>query len=249
MSQITPRLLALAAALQLGCACAFAQQAAEPDSAGLVRVIDLGAGRDPDLRPYSHMLKGAQAFERHHGLAPQAALRFVLRPDSSNGTLDGVTLGIGDHNRSMPVSFGADGVFTLPLDVADKDDEADLVTNRRRKSIRWSPHIHSPGVPADRRRLGDLRLHCEVFAAVIKAGVPAQLQQQAAARLPDCASPKLVLNFAAARPLTGATLVSGARRLALPISNRGGFAAPLADRGWDDEALVEFVYAAPAQPE
>lgn len=147
------------------CACllpALAQEqtAAPGDTASqdMQQVVDVQSTRDPDLRPYRTMLKGLDAYADHQRLAPGAPLRFMLVPATPQARLDGVTLHLSADNLSIPVPLAADGGFTLTRDKTAYDANADLVSNKKRDTLRWRADIHTPGLPANVRRLGDLRL-------------------------------------------------------------------------------------------
>ncbi len=145
------------------CACllpAMAQeQAAAPgDTASqeMQQVVDVQGTRDPDLRPYRTMLKGLDAYADHQRLAPGAPLRFMLFPATPQARLDGVTLHLSADNLSIPVPLAADGGFTLTRDKTAYDANADLVSNKKRDTLRWRADIHTPGLPAERAPPGRL---------------------------------------------------------------------------------------------
>ena len=50
-------------------------QVTAPD-AGTETKVEVSGVKDPELRPYRIMSRGLDAFDKHHGLAPSASLRF-----------------------------------------------------------------------------------------------------------------------------------------------------------------------------
>ncbi|WP_317204657.1 hypothetical protein [Janthinobacterium sp.] len=215
------------------------------------RIIEISGLRDPDWKPYRAMLTGMDAFAARQQLAPAAELRFILRPAGGQASIEGATLRIVGGATTIPVPIGADGTFTLPRDQNAADENADMVSNGKRKALRWRPYIRSPGVPAGMRRLGDLRLECEIFMAVEKADASYLGRKMMKLLYNSCASSKLRMSFLEPRRLAAATVAAGERRLPLPLGRAGlSYEPPLADSGWGDDALVELVYAndAPAAP-
>jgi len=73
------------------------------------------------------MLKGVDAFQQHHQLAPATSLRFILAADDSAVKLDDVTLRIAGDNTSIPLPLAKDGTFTLERNQAAVDDNADII--------------------------------------------------------------------------------------------------------------------------
>ena len=115
---------------------------------------------------YANMLKGLDAFSKHHGLAPNAELRFLLRPRGQAATLEGITVNISGESEFAPIKVAPDGTFSLPKISSPVDDDAELVLNRKRGEVVWRPYVRSPGTTEDSWRLGDLRLECEVGWAI-----------------------------------------------------------------------------------
>ena len=133
--------------------------------------VAISGSRDPDWKPYRKMLAGMDAFERYHSLAPQAALKFILRPQQPNLTVPDLTLRIVGDSVDIAVPIAADNTFSIPRDESASREDADLRLSSKKGLFRWRPDIHTQGLPAGTRRLGDLRLECEVRWAVDKFDV------------------------------------------------------------------------------
>ncbi|TWI65243.1 hypothetical protein IP91_02650 [Pseudoduganella lurida] len=205
-------------------------------------VVEVRDVRDPELKPYATMVKGLDAFDAEHARAPQATLRFLLRPATRAEGLDGLELKVSGDLVTLPVPLDAEGGFVLPRSAAALQDRAELVLNKKRNSFRWRPDVRSPGVAAGTRRLGDLRLQCAVQWAIEREALTPRARGALSATGGPCHSPLMHMGFEAEAPLKGAWLHEGARRERIPVNrhlNRT-FNPPLADRAWSDEAVVEF---------
>ncbi|MYN19536.1 hypothetical protein GTP81_22595 [Rugamonas sp. FT107W] len=247
----------LAAALA---GAAHAQQAEPPR-------VTVTATRDPVDKSYRKMIAGMQRFERDRALAPQATLRFELLPRLPTTRLDGITLRVVGDTLSLPVAVAPDHTFTLPLNDQALKEDAALIASSKTSTLTWRAQVRSPGVPANMRRLGDLRLECLVG---MQAGLVSNNARMFAwlGELfadPDrvCSSPQGNYLFFSERPLFAVTLHDGARSEALPFDMlfAGGtqtpatlpfcdcqvlldrsFYAPLWDRNWSDDTLLELSY-------
>jgi hypothetical protein len=206
--------------------------------------------RNPELKRYRAMAAGLEAFEDHHALAPHAKeLRFKLRPRASAApdAMDKLTLHVTGDTVSIPVPIAADGSFVLPRSEQAEDENADLMLNKKKGGFRWHADVRSSNVPANMRRLGDLRLECRVMVAVAKEEMPLWVRLLVNGFLLTtdwCSVEKLQLSSRADRMITSATLLDGAVRKPLEISDEGmGFVAPLGDRQFSDDARIEFQFA------
>ena len=119
--------------------------------------------------------------------------------------------------------------------------------DKKKGGFRWHAEVRSTNVPADMRRLGDLRLECKVMVAVAKEEMPLWVKLLVNSFLLTtdwCSVEKLQLSSRSDRMITSATLVDGAVRKPLEISEEGmGFVAPLGERQFSDDARIEFQFA------
>lgn len=228
---------ATAAGAQAAAESAPSPTAAPPAPGASVEVAGV---RDPDWKPYRSMLEGVKTFEEKHALAPRAALRFVLIPRRADVDMDGLVLRLGTDEEGREIPLDADKVFALPVDPALAEAGAELTANRRAGSLRWLPHVRSPDLPAGVRRLGDLRLACEVHWSIDRETLPFAMRSMIGMLGGPCGfvSSKGTYSFHEPRRLRAAVIVSGDRREAVPVSGYW-YTPPLRDRSWDDDSLVE----------
>lgn len=233
--------LSIIAALLAMAAPSFAQEGA----AAAAETVQVSSIKDPALRPYRRMLRGLDAWEEKRGLAPNASLRFELwTAEGKPAAPEGLQLRIAGNQVDIALPIDPDGSFVLPRSQEAWGDEADLVSNRKKDQIRWRPRVRTPGVPEHARRLGDLRLECEVSAAVRKEEIPLLYRAGALAAGGLCNLPMVGYVYRAPRKLASATAVAGERKLALVLHENGeAYMAPLRDKSWDNETLVVYEFA------
>jgi hypothetical protein len=265
-----PSVLAHAAvliALVPACAGVAAQEKKPPATLPSVTVT---ATRDPVEKSYRKIVRGMELFERMHGMAPNASLRFKLLPRRPNTDLNRIVLEVVGSTFSDEVPIAPDHTFTLERNQKALAEDAAVTTNRRKLSMTWRTEIRTPGLPPDTRRLGDLRLECRVGleADLVSNTNPiiARIAHLFTGTEGYCESKDTKYLFFAERPLFSVALVAGARREILPIDQLYAEASddpglkydlpycdcevlvdrtyflPLGDRSWPDDTLVEFEY-------
>ncbi|HEX6706797.1 MAG TPA: hypothetical protein VF169_18710 [Albitalea sp.] len=236
----------------------------------LPRVTVKGSSSDPVEKSYRKMVHGMDHFEKTRGaIAPQASLRFKLLPRKPGTDMDQIVLEVVGTTFSHEVPVARDHTFVLERDPKALKEDAVVSPNRKRLSMTWRTEIRTPGLPANSRRLGDLRLECQV-------GLEADLVSNSSpiGRIADlftdtesyCDNKESRYLFFAERPLFSVTLVAGARREVLPIDQLYAMASddpglkddlpycdcevlvdrtyflPLGDHSWPDDTRVEFEY-------
>lgn len=259
-------------AIMLACTAACADEPQEkPGVAPDPREFILVNGtRDPVNKSYRKMLNGMALFEKMHGMAPNASLRFKLLPRQRDTNMDGIVLEIVGDTVTIPVLLAADRTFTLERDQQALDENASVMPNRKASSMTWRTEIRTPGLPPSTRRLGDLRLECHVGmeAGLISNTLPviglvANLIQ---GMLDFCNGSDVPYLFFSERPLFSVTMVAGTRREILSVdelyagvsfgrTSKADLAycdcqvlldrtyfLPLGDRNWPDDTLIEFEY-------
>jgi len=237
--------LSIIAALLAMAAPAFAQDSTPPEAPAAAEKVEVSSIKDPELLPYRRMVRGLDAWEAKRALAPKADLRFELwTKDGKPADTEGLQLRIAGDAVGIALPLDGEGTFVLPRSQEAFDEKADLVSNRKKDQVRWRPRVRTPGVPASARRLGDLRLECEVGTAIRKEELPFLMRAGAAATGSMCKLPMTGYTYRAPQRLASATLVSGERRLTLPLVGKGeAYQLLLGDKGWDDEALVVYEFA------
>lgn len=243
----------LAGALAGAILCVGLAGAAERSAPDNPDTIDVNAVRDPEVRKYTSILAGLDAFDRHRHLAPAVdALRFRVLPprDPDSAAVIRVRLE-GDDGFALPIAPDARGEYIVPRSAAAQAANSELVLNQKSSRYRIQPHVRSPGLPDNVRRLGDLRLECKVWVAISKEeiGLMWTLTINGLLRTRDWCTfldkGKAGYAFHVREPLVRAILHEG-NRSALLESRRRSFMAPLHDQSWGDEALVELEFEAPA---
>ncbi len=102
--------------------------------------------------------------------------------------------------------------------------------------FRWWPYVRSPQLAPNQRRLGDLRLECEMFWAFKYDDAPFVARNVVRALGGPCTTKKVSINFPADyMGLKSATLVHGELRLVLPL-------APLSDQKLSNDAIILLEY-------
>jgi hypothetical protein len=209
-------------------------------------MVVINGTRSPELQPYRYMLSGLDAFDDYHALAPAATeVRFRLRGKSKApaDVLDGAVVRLSGKQTDVTLPLAKDGRFILPRDDAAQDDNADVVVNRKKSYIGWSPDIRSAGVPDGMRRLGDIRLECRVMVAVAKNYIPFLLRAMIntlTLTTDWCGFKDFNLNVHGDRQLTSATLVDGERRVPLRLDDDGtSYFVPIGNKSYSNDALIE----------
>jgi hypothetical protein len=251
----------------LGFTAALAQVPAKSEL-GAVTVTGLA---NPVEKSYRRMVEGMDLFERMHALAPDAQLRFKLLPRKRGTNMDDIQLEVVGNSFTYRVPIAPDRTFTLARDAKAWAEDAMVSPNRRKLSMTWRTEIRTPGLPANTRRLGDLRLECLVgIEAGLVSNTSSTVMQRLSRLLTDpfryCGQKNAQYLFFADRPIFGVTLVAGNRREVLAIDQLYASASddpglpqdlpfcdcevlldrtyflPLGDKSWPDDTLVEFEY-------
>lgn len=229
--------------------CSAAASLAQDDA------VVVTAVRDPVKKSYRKMVDGAALFaERRSALAPGASLRFKLIPRKPDARIEGTQLAVEAQSVSIPLKVAPDQTFTIEANRTALKENAQVMPNRRAGTMTWRADVRTPGLPPDTRRLGDLRLECEVGmkAGLISnypAGFFGWLDSLIASNAAYCARPVPRYLFFAERPLWSVTLVDGERREVLPVDLLYGGASR--DPDWkkdkycDCEALFDRAYFVP----
>ncbi|MFL6692736.1 MAG: hypothetical protein ACJ8GO_07225 [Ramlibacter sp.] len=262
------RFVAVAFALLASGAPRAQDQPQRPATSALPPVSVTGL-RDPVEKSYRRMLRGMDLFERNRpAMAPSASLRFKLLQRKPDVRLDNLELDVLGRTVDIPLQVAADRTFVLPRDARAAAEDAVVTPNRKALTMTWRADVRTPGLPPNARRLGDLRLECQVgLEAGLVSNSPSWI-----VRLYDaldttpayCNRAKNEYLFFAERPLFGVTLVAGNRREALPAGRLWAGATddpglrqdlpfcdcemlvdrtyflPLADASWPHDTLVLF---------
>ncbi|NYE60757.1 hypothetical protein FHW58_001909 [Duganella sp. 1224] len=220
-------------------------QARAEDEAGQLVVIN--GTRSPELQPYRYMLSGLDAFEDNHALAPNASeVRFRLhkKGKAPADAFDTLTVRLLGNETEVPLPLAPDHSFTLPRHRAAEDDNADVVLNQKKSYYGWMPDVRSAGVPAGMRRLGDIRLECRVMVGIAKNYIPFMVRaliNTLTLTTDWCSFKDFKLSVRADHEIDRATLIDGATRIELKVSDDGqSFSVPIGNKQYGNDALIEF---------
>ena len=270
------RSLLRAAAMQVilvsACATVFAQERVNATPGTVLPAVTVTANstRNQVEKSYRKMIKGMDLFEKRRSLAPAAALRFKLLPRRSDTDMSQIVLEVVSDTVQIRVPVAPDHTFVLERNPLALDEDAAVTPNRKTLSMTWRTEIRTPGLPSNVRRLGDLRLECQV-------GLEADLVSNARSFIGQitnfivgltdyCDKKDTRYLFFADRPLFSVALRAGARSEILSIDKLYAEASddpwlyqdlpycdcealvdrtyfmPLGDHSWPDDTLVEFEY-------
>jgi hypothetical protein len=261
--------VALQIALLASTAAAIAADRQERGAVTSLPPVEVSALRDPVEKSYRKIVRGMDLFERRHGLAPDAALRFRLLPRNRDTNMEDVSLAIVGERVSIPVPVAADNTFALQRSQQALSEDAVVTPNRKARSMTWRTDIRTPGLPPNTRRLGDLRLECLVGEeAGLISNVRGFLDEivRSIRSTGYCEEREPHYLFFADRPLWSVTLVYGNRREVLSVDSLYAgisrdpmtktdlqycdcevlldrtYYAPLGDPRWPDDTLLYFEY-------
>jgi hypothetical protein len=153
-----------------------------------------------------------------------------------------------EFTLALPV--GADALFDVPRSQQAWDTNAELVLSRKRSEVRVWPYVRTPGLADNQRRLGDLRLECQVLISIVKKEVPfwgVAMINTVLLTGDWCSFFKdgdRTWSVDVDAPLASAVLREGERTLPLRVKGRK-FDLPLSDATWSNDAVVDLAFATP----
>jgi hypothetical protein len=217
---------------------------------------------DRDEKPYRNLLRAMRVFDENRQTAPGAVLRFKVFPWHNASVMQGLELSLRGNSIKRNIPLADDGSFSLERDPLAVEDDAWVVSNRTNKSLAWRPDIRTPGLPPNTRRLGDLRLECEIDVSGIGADLATGIKPPSfwaiAAVSNPCMHRGVSYAWIADEPIFSVTLVSGSRRQILSCWSVYGckalpiffsmdwhdhlrdrmYVLPMQDTTWPDDTLV-----------
>lgn len=209
--------------------------AAAEDPAPASDEIVVTAPNDLFAVPVSKLLKAVAAFDKDRArLAPQGLLWFELSPRDP-ARWDGLAATLTDGATTIPVALDRNGRFQLP---ALPPGDWMLRANRRGSSLAFRALVRTPGFDGDRRRLGDIRLHCRVNWAV-QSDRYSFVQRAGFGMIGGCDSTRIAFFFRERRSIAAAAL----RGKALPIGKDGhSFYAPIGMKALGNDEIIELSF-------
>ena len=251
---------------------AMAQQDPSADkNADKTETVTIKTTRDPVDKSYAKIVKGMDLFDKFHHLAPTANLRYKLLRRLQDTDMTGIKLRVVGDTITIPVAIDENNTFSLERNAVAYKEDASVMTNRKAHSMTWRTDIRTPGLPANTRRLGDLRLECRVGfeSGLISEGIPiiSTVVGGLVSTFSDpCEAERGRYLLFADQAIFSVSMVFGERREVLPISwlYQGlseiarskyelsffdsqslidrTYLLPLGDQSWPDDTLIEFEF-------
>lgn len=207
----------------------------------------------------AQLFKAEALFEKHHALAPAAALSFKVYARTQAETTQALELGLMLPTGRQQVPLDAEDRFTIDPAWRALPERIEIRSRLADGRVTWRPDIRTPGVPDSERRLGDLRLQCRVaFGSGVARGATL-LGGLLSFAFDDCWDRDWSPSNFADKPVFAVTLVHGERRLTLSerllhgLRDDGGprydwgfslrermFRLPMGDVSWPDDTRVVF---------
>ncbi|UVW26832.1 hypothetical protein [Massilia sp. H6] len=224
--------------------------------------VHVNAMRNPEVKKYKAILAGLDTFDKYHGLAPAVGkLQFRLSARGKDEMPEPLAVRLaGDDGFRLPLALDAGNRFEVPRNAAALAAKSELELNRKRRAYRIEPDIRTPGLAANQRRLGDLRLECKVMIAIGKEEMPlwgVALVNGVLLRTDWCSffgdetstayggvAKEATFGSRAEAPLAQAVLIDGNRSALLEVSG-SSFNVPIGNSTWSDDAIVELHFAGP----
>jgi hypothetical protein len=181
--------------------------------------------------PVKKLLKAVEAYDRDRArLAPQGILWFELSPRDPS-KWDGLAATLSDGTTTMPVPLDPSGRFRLP---SLPPGDWTLHANRKGSSLAFRALVRTPGFDGDKRRLGDMRLHCRVNWAV-QSDRYSIFQRAGFNMIGGCDTTRIAFFFRERHTLAGASM----RGKALPIGKEGhSFYAPIGYKALGNDEII-----------
>jgi hypothetical protein len=239
------------------CCSGAAGAAAQDKDGGTVHVSGI---RNPEMHTYRAIAAGLDTFDAQHALAPGAPqLLFQARTRAGQPLGEALLKGahgaeslrttlVGDADYALALALDGEGRFHVPRSQPAWDAHAELRLSKPRSDVRVWPYVRSPGLADNQRRLGDIRLECQVFVAIAKKEAPLHIVLLGNAVMLGsdwCAFMKdqdRAWDATTPAPLSSAVLRDSQRSMALRVKG-ARFEVPIGDTSWSNDAIVELAFA------
>ena len=217
-------------------------QAQENSTEDKTSRVEISDRKNPELRSYSQMQKGMKAYNEKHNLAPDSELYFILIPKSKSVRMQDLTMRLASDDTSINIRIDATGKFQLPYIELKKEDEYDLILNKPKGQFLIKPFVKSANLPVDVKRLGDLRLECQVRWAIEKQDVSVVFSAyvKLLASGNPCTSRTVAVQFFAPHNIDSITLDTSKSQLSFRVDSDKGYSVPLWDNELNDDGLVKY---------
>ncbi len=217
-------------------------QAQDGSDANAISRVAVSNPKDPELRSYAQMLKGMKAYNEKQQFAPDSELYFILIPKLKSINVQDVTMRLASDDASINIAIDSAGKFTLPFIEQNKDDEYDLILNIPKGRFLIRPYVKSVKLPDDVKRLGDLRLECEVRWAIEKQDVSLVFRTYVnlLSSGNPCTSRYVRVGFYAQPGVDSITLDTPKEKFSFKVSAAQTYSFPLWDTELSDDGLIRY---------
>lgn len=228
---------------QLGYAQAAQEGAASGAQMNAESRVEISSYKGPELRSYAQMLKGLLAYQDKRQHAPDSELYFILIPKKKEMRLEGLTMRLVSDETSTSIAVDTGGKFQLPLIELKNDNEYDLILNRPKGQFYIKPYVKSANLTPDIKRMGDLRLECQVRWAIEKQDVSVVFSTyvKLLSGGNPCEARTVAVYFFAPIGVEAVTFDTPKKKYVIPVNSEGKYTLPLEDKSISDDVLVSFV--------
>jgi hypothetical protein len=214
------------------------------DEEAEIQVSGLAKPKRASLAQFREAL---QAFAKYRAtLAPAGPLTFEIIPWEKSGVsaanLDNVRLAFVSKTGRVEVPIDSNHRFILP-DLTKLSDDYRLFSNVGKKPIIIFPRIFTPGTGLTDRRLGDLRLECQVGWGFFKSEIPI-VMRAGFGLVGGCGSKRVKINNRLQKPIASVTITDAGRTMPVALDPKlpSSYRPPIYDKKLSNDARVRITF-------
>ena len=239
MSRIPDAYAVVVAACLIACPPVLAQEEAEQP---LPQVV-VSSMKDAYKTAYPNIQKALGAQRENPQLAPQARMRWMLFARDGRPLVQSPPIAIVGSDGQIVVVPDSDGGFELPATVTGLGTDVELHIGMKRGEMLLVPLAQTGGIDASSRRLGDLRLECEMTWRLEYEEIPMLARGAIKLMGSPCRSKNFGVPIHVRRKLASATITRDGQPLQLKLGWRSmAFFAPLHDATLGDDTRITLTY-------
>jgi hypothetical protein len=199
--------------------------------------------KDAYKTAYRNIQKALGAQHDNPQLAPQARLRWMLFARDGTPLVPSPPIAIAGSDGQIAVVPDNDGGFELPAMVTGLGTDVELRIEAKRGDVMLVPLVETAGIDASSRRLGDLRLECEMGWRLEYDDIPFALKAAMKLMGSPCGSKHFDFPLRVRRKLDSATIARDGQATGLRLGRRSmAFYAPLYDDKLGNDTLVTLAF-------
>ncbi|MBB5371702.1 MULTISPECIES: hypothetical protein [unclassified Janthinobacterium] len=204
------------------------------------QVVQIKNYRDPELKSYQKILKAIDEFEKYKNLAPSSSLKFrLIFP--RNGKISKPTLRLVDNDKSIDIPVSSDGIFEVKRIDEFNHKEAELIVNTKKGEVRWRPEVRSSNVDVENRRLGDLRVECQIRWVLEKDELSFIQRSFFSVLGGPCESSKINTYYLVTQPISSVVIKEGEETSEVKVWHGGySYLPPISEKNWSNDAVLIF---------